>query len=153
MLTFDRRIAMHKQTYRRFLFHISILGIALSLLTGFYDVFFGFLWESIHLFMELLEQILDNVVEHFLHTELHDTQMIVFYVLLVFGGFMIFFIWKLLVMIYRQASQILNNDWSEFKIGAADDWQHLSAREKLVGVGVFIGLNLLIFSLVYCCLF
>lgn len=144
---------MHKQVYRRFFFHFSIIGITLSLLAGFYDSIFGVVWESMHLFMELLEQILDDVVEHFFHTKVHDTQLIVFYILLVFGGFMIFFVWKILVAAFKKGGQMINKDWSELKIGAADDWGNLSTPQKLIGVGLFIGINLLILSLVMCCLF
>jgi hypothetical protein len=144
---------MHKQVYRKFFLHFSIIGIAVSLLTGFYDVIFGFIWEFIHIFMEMLEQILDNVIEHIFHTELHETQLIVFYILLVFGGFMAFFIWKILVMAYEKGRQTLFIDWSELKIGVADDWGNLSTTQKLIGMSLFVGINLLILSLVMCCMF
>ena len=63
----------------------------MSILVGFYDVIFGYLMEFIHLLFEVVEISLDRLIEHFFETELHETQMIVFYILLVLGGFLIFF--------------------------------------------------------------
>lgn len=144
---------MHKQIYLKFFYHFSIFGIALSVLTGFYDVIFHFVFESIHLFMELLEQMLDTVIEHSFHTELHETQLIVFYILLVFGGFMIFLLWKILAAACSKTGKQLNADWLELKTSATSDWQSLSTSQKMLGVSAFLGVNLLILSLVMCCLF
>jgi hypothetical protein len=144
---------MHNQVYRKVFLHFSLIGIALSFLTGFYEDIFHLVLESIHLFMEMLEQILDNVIEHSLHTELHETQLIVFYILLAFGGVMLFFIWKLLVAGFKKSRQYLNQDWSELKMSAVSDWQNLSSTQKLIGISVFIGVNLVILSLVFCCMF
>jgi hypothetical protein len=150
---FECRLTMHKQIYRKFFYHFSIFGIALSVLTGFYDVIFHSLFEIVHLFMELLEQMLDSVIEHSFHTELHETQLIVFYILLAFGGFMAFLMWKILAAACSKTGKKLNVDWLELKTSATADWQNLSTSQKLLGVGVFIGVNLVILSLVMCCMF
>jgi hypothetical protein len=149
----DCRVAMHKQIYRKFFFHFSIFGIALSVLTGFYDVIFHFIFECIHLFMELLEEILDSVIEKSFNTELHETQLIVFYILLVFGGFMVFLLWKILASAFDKTGKLLGADWLELKTSAAADWQNLSTPQKVIGVGVLIGVNLVILSFVMCCMF
>ena len=52
------------------------------------DVVIGFLFELVHLFFEIvfisfewIESTLDHLVEHLFETELHQTQTIVFYVM------------------------------------------------------------------------
>ncbi|MFW5443256.1 MAG: PilZ domain-containing protein [Methylococcaceae bacterium] len=55
-----------------------LLGLSSFLLDNFV--------ELVHLLYELIEYSLDNIVEHFFHTGLHETQVIVFYIQVGLGG-------------------------------------------------------------------
>lgn len=134
---------MHKEIYQKVLFHLSLLGIAMSILVGFYDVIFGYLMEFVHLIFEVVEISLDNVVEHFFETELHETQMIVFYILLVAGGFLIFFIYKVLALFWRSVSRGVQDDWFSFKAAITTDWQAMSTTKRIIWISAFILVNYL----------
>lgn len=134
---------MHKEIYQKVLFHLSLLGIAMSILVGFYDVIFGSLMEFVHLIFEVVEISLDNVVEHFFETELHETQMIVFYILLVAGSVLIFFIYKVLVLFWRSVSRGVQDDWFSFKAAITTDWQAMSTTKRIIWISAFILVNYL----------
>ncbi|MBK8817362.1 MAG: hypothetical protein IPN42_18600 [Methylococcaceae bacterium] len=134
---------MHKEIYQKVLFHLSLFGVAMSILVGFYDVIFGYLMEFVHLLFEVVEISLDRVVEHFFETELHETQMIVFYILLVVGGFLIFFIYKALVLFWRSVSHGVQEDWFSFKSAITTDWQAMSTTSRIIWIGAFILVNYL----------
>jgi hypothetical protein len=134
---------MHKEIYQKVLFHLSLIGVAMSILVGFYDVIFGYLMEFIHLLFEVVEISLDRLIEHFFETELHETQMIVFYILLVLGGFLIFFIYKALVLFWRSVRHGVQEDWFLFKTAITTDWQAMSTTNRIIWIGAFILVNYL----------
>jgi hypothetical protein len=43
-----------------------------------FDTAFELLLELIHITLEFVEEMLDMLIEHIFHTDLHDTQVIVF---------------------------------------------------------------------------
>ena len=77
-------------------------GVAISILVGFYDVILGYIWEIIHIVLEIIEITLDGLIEHSFETEVHETQVIVFYIMLAIGGFLFIFYGKPWLM-YLQA--------------------------------------------------
>jgi hypothetical protein len=119
-----------KQIYRRTFLHIGLVGLVvfMHLIFG-EDIVYTFL-EGIHLFMEMLEQILDFLLEHFFHTERRATQIIVFYVLLIFGGLMAFFIWKKLVELWQTFWRFICNDYLALKSVVKNDWANFSTIDK-----------------------
>jgi hypothetical protein len=98
----------------------------------------------IHLTMEVLEESLDVVVESLFETGLHETQMIVFYILLCFGGIVIYIIWKLLVHFVSGMNKDIIDEWVEMKIALLEDWENLSLAEKIGCAVLFIFLNYLV---------
>lgn len=135
---------MHTQVYRKILFHLSLFGVAFSILVAMYDVIFHFLLESTHIIFEIIESGLDKLVEYFFHTELHETQLIVFYILLVVGGIIIYLAWKALVHLCSGISQNLNNEWTELRDAISSDWQRLSMTERVVWITLFLLVNYLL---------
>jgi hypothetical protein len=134
---------MHKQIYQKFLFYLSLLGVAASVLAGFYDVIFGSLFEFIHLIFEIIEMGLDRLIEHLFHTEKRETELIVFYILLVIGGFLIYLAWKTLVQMARIVSHHFSNEWAELKTAVISDWGAISMTNKIIFISVFLLVNYL----------
>ncbi len=134
---------MHKQIYQKVLFHLSLFGIGVSILTGFYDLIFGSLWEFIHIIFEVVELGLDKLIEHIFETGLHETQLIVFYILLTIGGVLIYFLWKALVHFADLLKLGFKDDWSEFKEAATTDWGAMSLANRVILIVVFLLLNYL----------
>ncbi len=135
---------LHTHVYRKLFFHLSILGIAVSIFVGFYDVIFHTILETLHFFAEIIEESLDHFIEHQFETDLHETQIIVFYIMLVVGGIFIYFIWKMLVELVKSLKFDVSTDWVNFKIAVSSDWQHLSTTEKIVGIFLFFIINYLL---------
>lgn len=140
---------MHKQIYQKVVFHLSVVGITLSILIGFYDLIFGSLWEFVHILFEVVELGLDQVIEHTFETELHETQLIVFYILLSIGGVIAYFLWKVLVYFANLLKLGFTDDWSEFKEAATADWGTMSLTNKVILVIVFLLFNYLAFFLMF----
>lgn len=140
---------MHTQVYRKCLFHLSLLGIIVSLLVGFYDIIFGYLWEGIHLVLEVIELGLDRLIEHTFHTELRETQLIVFYIMLGVGGILTYFTWKILVYFCKDFNQNFKDELIELKNAVVIDWQALSTVERLIYISLFISINYLLSFLLF----
>jgi len=134
---------MQNNIYRKCLFHLSLLGVAASILVSFYDVIFGSLLEFFHLIFEVVEMGMDRVVEHFFDTDLHQTQLIVFYILLTIGGFLIYFAWKVLATMCSGLAKNIYADWSELVAAMARDWKAMSMINRVILVSVFLLVNYL----------
>jgi hypothetical protein len=102
------------------------------------DVIIGLLFELAHLFFELvfisfewLESLLDHIVEHLLHTELHETQTIVFYILLTIAALPLYYLWVTLRRFFTHLKEILPLIWTQYKTYAIIYWQDLSLIDKI----------------------
>lgn len=135
---------MHQPIYQKFLFYVSLFGLAVSLVAGFYDVIFGYLFEFFHIIFEIIEMALDRLVEETLHTELHETQLIVFYILLVIGGFTIYFVWKALVIIVGAITHSFSQDCVILKEAVVSDCEAMTITRKIIWVCAFFLVNYLI---------
>ena len=132
---------MHRSIYLKALFYLSEFGLVLSLLIGFYDVIFGTIGECIHVIIELVEMSFDKLIEHLFHTSPKQTEMIVFYILLVIGGFVIYGVWKALVVLCAAATENFLHGWSILIQAISTDWQALSMMNKILLVTAFLLVN------------
>jgi hypothetical protein len=114
-----------------------------SILVAMYDVIFHFLLESLHVIFEMVESSLDELIEHFFDTELHETQLIVFYIMLVIGGTLIYLVWKVLAQMFSGVSQGFNQEWSELKDAITTDWQGMSITNRAIVISLFLLINYL----------
>jgi hypothetical protein len=133
----------NRQIYQKFIFHLSLLGVAVSVLVGFYDVVFGYVWESLHLLFEIVEMGLDKLVEHTFETDLHQTQLIVFYILLIIGGVLIYFLWKVLAQLFSGVGRRLHIEWTEFASAITEDWQAMTVTNRIMLIFAFLLVNYL----------
>lgn len=120
-----------------------MFGIAISILVGFYDVIFHSILDFIHTFLEIIEIGLDNLIEHIFETELRETQIIVFYIMLFIGGAIIYFVWKVSVQVFNVAGEYLKNEWLEFKDTVIHDWQGMTMANRIIFISAFLLVNYL----------
>ncbi len=113
-----------------------ILVGVLSLLV-FPDVIFGLFFQMLHLLLEFahimfefIESTLDHVVEHLLHTELHQTQVIVFYIIVSVASVGIYALWRTVPRYYWRAKNQLIAFWFWEKSTTYLYWQGLTVSQK-----------------------
>ena len=119
---------MISSTYRKTVNISYLIGIGMIIIMP--DMVFGSLLELGHILFEFIEETLDKFVEHIFHTDLHQTQIIVFYLMLsiAFGG--IYYLWRVLPPLCRQCKENLLAAWSRHKTRASCYWQQLSLINK-----------------------
>ncbi|MDD1631417.1 MAG: hypothetical protein LUQ56_10695 [Methylococcaceae bacterium] len=136
---------MISPTYRKiFLYGLALIGIVIMITMP--DVVIGLLFESVHFFFELLfilfewiESTLDKLVEHLFHTELHQTQIIVFYLLVVITVFPLYYLSRMLLRLFFRLKETLLSAWTLYKTRAALYWQDLSLIDKIKLIVITVG--------------
>jgi hypothetical protein len=110
------------------------------------DVIMGLLFELVHFFFELLfiifewvESTLDKVIEHLFHTELHETQIIVFYLMVGIVLLPLYYLWRMLMRLFFRLKETLPATWALYKIRATLFWQDLSLTGKIKLIAITIG--------------
>lgn len=104
------------------------------------DMVFGSLLELGHILFEFIEVILDKFVEHIFHTGLHQTQIIVFYLMLTMACGGIYYLWRVLPPLCRQCKENLLAAWSWHKTRAFCYWRQLSLINKVKFVVISAGI-------------
>jgi len=132
---------MISPTYRKILYGLTLIGIIIIMMMP--DVVMGLLFELAHFFFELLfisfewvESTLDTLVEHIFHTELHQTQVIVFYLLAGMVLYIAYRLWRVLSSLFCRLSNNMLTTWTQQKIRASIYWQELSLINKIKLVAV-----------------
>ena len=92
---------------------------------------FEFIFESIHLLIESIEILLDDAIEHLLHTDLKQTQLIVFYIMLLMGIGACYGFLKLSIRFYRYCKNIVVEVWLEEKKFLASYWMNMTLANKV----------------------
>ena len=136
---------MISTTYRKFLFYgLALMGIVIMITMP--DVVIGFLFEVVHFFFELLfiifewvESTLDKLVEHLFHTELHETQTIVFYLMVGIVLLPLYYLWRMLLRLFFRLKETLLAAWTLNKIRANLFWQNLSLIDKIKWIAITVG--------------
>jgi hypothetical protein len=128
---------MISTTYRKFLLYGSALtGIVIMITMP--DAVIGLLFELVHFFFELLfilfewvESTLDKVVEHVFNTELHETQTIVFYLIVGIALLPLYYLLRMLKRLFYWSRETLPLKWALYKAQAIFYWQDLSLFDKI----------------------
>lgn len=111
-----------------------VFGLLLEFLHFLLELFL----HSLHLGFEFIEMNLDHLVEHLFHTDLHQTQVIVFYIIASFVLYAVYRLCWALPLLYRRfkKNQILY--WSRKKASLLYYWQDQSLFDKckLVVIGI-----------------
>jgi hypothetical protein len=131
---------MTSSTYRNIIYSLALIGIIIILAMP--DVVLGLLLELTHLIFELLfeladvtfewvETFLDHIVEHLFETELHQTQTIVFYVLMAVIAYPIYYLCRVLTRLFFRLKESLLEEWSINKARTTLYWQNLSLNGRI----------------------
>ena len=127
---------MISPTYRKILYGLALIGIVIIMTMP--DVVMGLLFESAHFFFELLfilfewiESTLDKLVEHLFDTELHQTQTIVFYLMVAIVVFPLYYLSRMLARLFFRLKETLLTAWTLYKTRATFYWQDLSLIDKI----------------------
>ena len=130
--------------YRKILYGLVFIGIVIMITMP--DVVMGLLFELVHLFFELLfisfewiESLLDHIVEDLFHTELHQTQTIVFYVLMGIIACPIYYLWRMLLRLFFRLKETLLATSTLYKARATLYWQDLSLIDKIKLIVITVG--------------
>ncbi|NOT84695.1 MAG: hypothetical protein HOP02_07960 [Methylococcaceae bacterium] len=108
-----------------------------------------FLIELAHTVFEIVEVTLDTLIEHAFHTDLHQTQIIVFYILalMVFYGLLRFC--RAVPIYYRRCRDVWRGAKAHREAQAKDYWHNLAFLKKaqltLLGITFFTGVFFLLF--------
>jgi hypothetical protein len=113
---------------------IILTSIVLAIVLLIPDTVFGLLFEISHALFEVTEEVFDLLVEHVFHTGTHETQIIVFYVLLALICYGLYKLWRLSLRWYGTFKLA----WARYKSEALLYWQQSSLPRK-IGI-VAIGL-------------
>lgn len=131
---------MFSKEYRIILYSLILIGIAIMLIIP--DVVMGLLFEVVHLFFELLyisfewlESILDTIVEHLFHTELHETQIIVFYLIMAIVAVPLYYLWRIMlraIVQLKQTSLKIQDALNLYRAQASLYWRNLPFYFKII---------------------
>jgi len=139
---------MISKGYRNILYILLLIGIIMLLTMP--DVLIGLLFETVHFFFELLfhladitfewiETLLDKIVETSFHTELHETQIIVFYLMVGIVAITLFYFGRMLLRFFFQLTEASHAVWTQNKIRIVFYWQNLSLVGKIRFIVIIIG--------------
>lgn len=94
----------------------------------------------LHVLFEYLEFALDHVVEHLFHTGLHQTQVIVFYILLAFASAGLYWLWRIVPPACRRFFQTLCGYYSRKRASLLYSWgeQTLGAKIGILLLGIVL---------------
>jgi hypothetical protein len=111
--------------YRKIVYG-SIL-IAIALIIAIPDVIVDLLLELADVLFESIESALDTLVEHIFHTDLHQTQVIVFYLLLFLAIGGLYCLWLVLLPFCRWCKENL----LVLCLDQKTRWNQLSSIQKI----------------------
>ena len=120
----------------------SVLIVIVILL---YDVLLHTLFSILHLSFEWFELALEKLVEHVLHTNRQQSQIIVFYLMWLFALYGFYLLWRALPGFYGRLKEQFLADCSRYKTYIVIYWKEQSSIQKIKWV---MTLTLSLFSLV-----
>jgi len=134
--------------YRNSFYALALIGIVIFMAMP--DVVIGSLFVLVHFFFELLfhladisfewiETLLDNIVEHLFHTDLHETQIIVFYLMVGIVVFPLYYLGRMLLRLFFQLKETSHAAWTLYKTRTSFYWQNLSLIGKIEFIVFILG--------------
>ncbi len=92
----------------------------------------------LHLGFEFIESNLDHLIEHFFHTDLHQTQVIVFYIIVTVVVYGLYRLWRVLPFFCRRCKDSLFAACAHKKASLVFFWQEQSLLDKckLIAIGI-----------------
>ncbi len=135
-----------KRKKQQFVVNVSIVAFtlailaapsqALGLLVSLGHHLLKIFLHILHLVFEYLEMGLDHLIEHYFHTGLHETQIIVFYMLVTFGFVALYFLGPIALSAFVRLRKRLLLYWSRKKSSCLYFWDQQSLLDKIKVVGI-----------------
>lgn len=116
---------------------IVALVIFPDVLFGLFLGIFHIVLALLHMVFEYVEVILDRIVEHIFETDLHQTQIIVFYLMLSMVIVGLYYLWQLMPEVYHRTKVILSVFWLEQKTAVIIYWREQSLIHKIRMAAIF----------------
>ena len=120
-----------------------------SILITIVHFIFALILHLAEVTFEGLESLLDKIVEYFFDTELHETQTIVFYLMILIALFPLYFLCRIMPGFFIWLKEILITTWTRHKNNVIIYWQDLSPHDKIKMTILTILAAYLIFSLFF----
>ena len=135
-------------TYQRIIKGLIAIGIFIMIIMPGY--IFELLIEFFHLFLELfiefldicfewIESTLDHLVEHLFETDLHDTQIIVFYILMTVLAIVLYRLYLFLPKVVKRIYQNILVYFTCQKIRLLIFWEEQSLLGKIKYISLSVG--------------
>ncbi|MEI6145668.1 MAG: hypothetical protein WCP66_04540 [Methylococcales bacterium] len=134
-------------TYQKILYGLVLLGIVImitipdvviELSTELFHLIFELIFEVADVAFEAVETMLDHLVEHWFHTGLHETQVIVYYTIVSFLAYPVYRLGRVLLrMLFRFLKTIpvkyahYQTQWILLRQDVVFYWQNLPFLIKL----------------------
>ncbi len=120
---------------------MTIPDVLMELLTELVHLILEVLAEVAHISFEWIESMLDHLIEHELHTELHETQTIVFYIIVSILAGPVYLLARTLPHFYLFLKDKVQVSLAFNKAKLALYWHNLSLNERIkLGVIALSGL-------------
>ncbi|MDD4906792.1 MAG: PilZ domain-containing protein [Methylobacter tundripaludum] len=122
---------------------IALPDVVFGLLSELCHFLFELFLEFSHLAFEFIESNLDHLVEHLFETDVHQTQVIVFYIIVLFVFYGFYRLWQVVPPFCRWCKKKQIAYWSRKKANLLFYWREQSSLNKLklvvIGVAVITG--------------
>ena len=113
---------------------ISVYTATVLIVWLFYEQLFHLILHTAHILFEIAEHFLHLVIEHFFEIGTHETQIVVFYLLLSVICYQIYKFYRLLPKLLFQFKQL----WQQQKTETLSQWQELDLRWKFLWSTFFL---------------
>lgn len=96
--------------------------------------------ELAHLLFEVVELSLDHIIEHLFETDLHETQVIVFYIMMILCAIVAYGLWLVTkrVCIYCKVKLVEQKNYRQEQLH--DYWLHQDIMHKISIIVLSVGL-------------
>jgi hypothetical protein len=127
-------------THKKIKYSLLIVGTIILLIAP--DMIANMLMTIVHFTFALilhlaevtfegLESLIDRIVEYFFDTEVHETQTIVFYLMILIALFPLYFLCRVLPGFFIWLKEILITTWARHKSNVIIYWEDLSSHDKI----------------------
>jgi len=114
-----------------------IIVVLLVLALVMYDVTIDWLFSLLHLILEIIHILyewfelgIEHTVEHLFHATRHGSQIVTFYILLLIGGSIIYWLWRVMPRFYEFCKVFAAQAWVRRKTEWEYYWLSLTVGKK-----------------------
>jgi len=118
---------------------IIMPGYIFELLIEFFHLLLELFMELLHICFEWIESTLDHLVEHLFETDTHDTQIIVFYILMTVLAIVLYRLYLFLPKVVKRIYQNILVYFTRQKIRLLIFWEEQSLLGKIKYISLSVG--------------